>query len=43
MFSEKDLEQINKKGLTQTDVESQIERFKTGFPSLFQCHLYRRT
>jgi hypothetical protein len=32
MFTEKDLQQINSKGISPETVKKQIERFKTGFP-----------
>ncbi|MEE4197236.1 MAG: DUF4301 family protein [Bacteroidales bacterium] len=34
MFTEKDINQIEKQGLTINEVESQVERFKKGFPFL---------
>ncbi len=34
MFSEKDLALIREKGLTEIEIENQINRFKIGFPSL---------
>ncbi|MCK5170269.1 MAG: DUF4301 family protein, partial [Bacteroidales bacterium] len=34
MFTEKDIQQINNKGLTAKEVESQIQNFYQGFPFL---------
>ena len=34
MFSEKDLEQINAKGISQTKLAEQIKNFEEGFPFL---------
>ena len=33
MLSEKDLKQIAQKGITQKQIENQLNEFKTGFPS----------
>ncbi|MEE3446464.1 MAG: DUF4301 family protein, partial [Prevotella sp.] len=34
MLSEKDLKQIAQKGITQEQIENQLNEFKTGFPFL---------
>ena len=34
MLSEKDLKQITQKGITQEQIENQLNEFKTGFPFL---------
>ena len=34
MLSEKDLKQIAKKGISEEQINTQLEEFKTGFPYL---------
>ena len=34
MLSQKDLQQIAQKGISEVQIETQLEQFKTGFPFL---------
>jgi hypothetical protein len=34
MLSEKDLEQLSKKGITDIEFETQLENFQKGFPPI---------